>query len=107
METQDLLDDFDESDKVSSELNLWDYSDQEQIFGIVSKVNPNGMYGLSVTLHTSSDEEITIPSLTQLNTALKDVKVGAKVKIISKGKQKSKTSKYSYETFDVFIKAGK
>lgn len=101
-----ILDDFDEKDKIENEaLNLWDYKIQSEIIGIVKDVS-NGIYGgKKIGLLTNDTEElIFIPELTTLNTALKDVVVEDKVKIIYIGDVKSNKSNRMYANFDVYIK---
>lgn len=102
---QAVIDDFSDDDKVKTKLNLWDYKTDKEIVGVVTNVNEDGLYGLEITLDVGGDEPVVLPSLTQLNTQLKKLKVGDKVKIVSLGKQKSSKTKYSYETFDLFIKS--
>jgi hypothetical protein len=102
---QAIIDDFTEDDKIENSVNLWNYKEQDTIIGIVRVINPDGQFGLSVSVETNDSEDlVVIPSLTALNTVLKQVKIGDKIKLVYTGEQKSNSSKYKYATFDFSLK---
>lgn len=100
---KEITDDFNENDKVKSDLNLWDYKDEKELIGVVIEIDENGAFGRSVTVDTKDKKGVTIPSLTALQTKLAQVKIGNKVKIVNKGLVRGK-NKRDYYDFDVFIK---
>jgi len=102
---QQIVDDFSETDKVISDLKLWDYKnpDKKVLIGIVIEIEPEGTYGRSVIVDTIEETNLTIPSLTALNTKLRDVRVGDKIKLECLGLIRGK-NKRDYYDFNVFIK---
>jgi len=99
-----VTDDFNEADKVSSDLKLWNYKEDLTLIGIVTTIDEEGNFGRSITVDTANDKGLTIPSLTALNTKLKAVKIGNRVKIVNLGVVRGK-NKRDYYDFDVFIKS--
>ena len=105
-----IIDDFSDADKQENEqLNFWDCKAQNEIVGIVESVEAGNYGGKKIGLKTNdSAEDLTfIPELTALNSKLKDLAVGDKVKIVYTGEEKSKTSGRMYMTFDFFLKKAK
>lgn len=101
--SDDFSDDFSEEDKRESKLNLWNYKEVSQVIGFVISIDEGRFGGRSITLKTEQ-EEIVLPELTALNSQLKSVEVGDKVKITYGGDVKADKSNRMYATFDVFIK---
>jgi beta-phosphoglucomutase-like phosphatase (HAD superfamily) len=104
---QAVIDDFSDEDKQENEqLNFWDCKAQKEIVGIVEVVEAGSYGGKKIGLKTNdSEEELTfIPELTALNSKLKDLVVGDKIKLVYTGEEKSKTSGRMYMTFDFFLK---
>ena len=103
-EQMNLSDDFKDEDQVASDLNLWEYKHEgATIIGIVEEVNKEGTYGLEITLNIGEEKTVVLPTLKALETKMKDVVVGDKVKIVYKGMVKS-ANKKEYADFDVFVK---
>lgn len=100
---QTIADDFTDADKVSSDLKLWDYKDNQTLIGVIVNIDPEGNFGRTIVVDTSEEKGLTIPSLTALNTKLQNAVVGNKVKIVCKGLVKGKNRRDYYD-FDVYIK---
>ena len=100
---QQIVDDFNDDDRVPSNLKLWDYKENPTLIGVVISINPDGVYGRSIEVDTEDEKGLTIPSLTALNTKLQNVVVGNKIKIVCLGLVRGK-NKRDYYDFDVFIK---
>ena len=101
---QSIADDFTEKDKVTSNLRLWDYKiNNATLIGAITSIDPEGQFGRTIVVDTAEEKDITIPSLTALNTKLAKAVVGNKVKIICLGLVKGKNRRDYYD-FDVFIK---
>lgn len=98
-----IVDDFTDDDEVKSELNLWNYKDDKEIIGVVLR-KEEGQYGEQVVLSAGEDNEVTLPSLTALNTKLANVEIGAKVKIVYLGEVRSEKTGRMYSDFKVFTK---
>lgn len=104
-EDNKVIDDFSDDDKVTSDLNFWDYKEQKQLIGVF-KGFENDSYGEHPVLETN-EKEIHLPNLTALNSKLKRAKVGDKVKAVNLGEKKSEKTGRMYYDFDVFIKPNK
>ena len=100
---QPITDDFSDADKVTSNLKLWDYKDNETLIGVIVDIDPEGNFGRTIIVDTADEKGLTIPSLTALNTKLSNAVVGNKVKIVCLGMVRGK-NKRDYYDFDVFIK---
>lgn len=100
---QQIADDFNEDDKVTSDLKLWNYKEDKELLGVVISIDPEGNFGRTIVVDTEAEKGLTIPSLTALSTKLKDVVVGNKIKLICLGLVRGK-NKRDYYDFDVFIK---
>jgi len=100
---QQIVDDFVESDKVVSDLNLWNYKENKVLVGVVVSIDEAGTFGRTIVVDTAEQKDLTIPSLTALNTKLSNVAVGNKIKLICLGLVKGKNRRDYYD-FDVFIK---
>jgi len=100
---QSIADDFSDEDKVTSNLKLWDYKDNETLVGVIVKIDPEGQFGRTIIVDTEAEKDLTIPSLTALNTKLSNAVVGNKIKVVCKGLVKGKNRRDYYD-FDVFIK---
>jgi len=103
METENkVIDDFSDVDKVSSDLNFWDYKNQKEVIGVF-KVFQKDAYGEHPVLVIGS-EELHLPNLTALNSRLRSAEAGNKVKIVNLGEKKSAKSGRMYYDFEIFIK---
>jgi len=100
---QTIADDFSDEDKVTSDLKLWNYKEDKELIGAIVKIDPEGNFGRTIIVDTAEEKEVTIPSLTALNTKLKNAMVGNKIKIVCLGLVRGK-NKRDYYDFDVFIK---
>jgi hypothetical protein len=102
---QQTVDDFSDEDKVTSDLKLWDYKNEDQkvLIGVVRQIDEERQFGRTVIVDTAEESNLTIPSLTALNTKLRDAEVGNKIKIVCLGLTRGK-NKRDYYDFDVFIK---
>ena len=100
---QSITDDFSDEDKVTSDLKLWNYKDNSTLVGVIVKIDPDGQFGRTIIVDTEEEKDLTIPSLTALNTKLSNAIVGNKIKIICLGMVRGK-NKRDYYDFDVFIK---
>ena len=100
---QNVADDFTDEDKVVSDLRLWNYKDDKELIGVVIAIDPEGNFGRTIIVDTAEEKDVTIPSLTALNTKLKNAMVGNKIKIVCLGMVRGK-NKRDYYDFDVFIK---
>ena len=96
-------DGFSDSDKVTSDLNLWNYKESKDLIGVVVSIDEEGSFGRSIVVDTLEEKGLTIPSLTALNTKLKSAKVGNRIKLVCLGLVRGK-NKRDYYDFDVFIK---
>lgn len=102
MENNKVIDDFSDADKVSSDMNFWDYKGQPQIIGVFKEFVKDS-YGEHVVIETE-EKEIHLPNLTTLNGKLKRAEMGNKVKIINLGEKKSDKTGRMYYDFDIYIK---
>jgi|TARA_R100001530_G_scaffold25421_1_gene20483 hypothetical protein len=100
---QQITDDFSDEDKVTSDLKLWNYKEEKELIGVVVAIDEEGNFGRTIIVDTSSEQGLTIPSLTALNTKLRKTKIGDKVKIVCLGLVRGK-NKRDYYDFDVFVK---
>ena len=100
---QTIADDFSDEDKVTSDLKLWNYKEDKVLIGAIVKIDPEGNFGRTIIVDTAEEKDVTIPSLTALNTKLKNAMVGNKIKIVCLGLVRGK-NKRDYYDFDVFIK---
>jgi len=100
---QTIADDFSDEDKVTSDLKLWNYKEDKELIGAIVKIDPEGNFGRTIIVDTAEEKDVTIPSLTALNTKLKNAMVGNKIKIVCLGLVRGK-NKRDYYDFDVFIK---
>lgn len=100
---QSIADDFSDSDKITSDLKLWNYKDNSTLVGVIVKIDPEGNFGRTIIVDTAEEKDLTIPSLTALNTKLSNAIVGNKIKIVCLGMVRGK-NKRDYYDFDVFIK---
>lgn len=100
---QQIVDDFSEKDKIVSDLNLWNYKENKTLVGVIVSIDEKGTFGRTITVDTAEQKELTIPSLTALNTKLSNVVVGNKIKLVCLGLVRGK-NKRDYYDFDVFIK---
>lgn len=98
-----IIDDFDDEDKVESNLNIWNYNEEPEIVGIQLR-REVGLYGDQIVLNDTSNKEVVLPYLTALNTKLLKAEDGDKIKIIYKGELKSQKTGRMYKDFEVFIK---
>jgi len=101
---QQITDDFTDENKVTSDLKLWNYKEDKELIGVIISIDPEGQYGRTLIVDTADEKGLTIPSLTALNTKLKAVKIGNRVKIVNLGVVRGK-NKRDYYDFDVFIKS--
>ncbi|MFW6282969.1 MAG: hypothetical protein ACOC1P_02860 [Minisyncoccales bacterium] len=103
-ETQKTFEDnFNEDDKVESNLNIWKYEEEPQVIGVVIEKKP-GIYGEQVSLRTNEVDELILPSLSALNTQLANANINDKVKIVYNGEKKSQKTGRMYKDFAVYIK---
>ena len=100
---QPIADDFSDEDKITSDLKLWNYKDNSTLVGVIVKIDPEGNFGRTIIVDTAEEKDLTVPSLTALNTKLKEAVVGNKIKIVCLGMVRGK-NKRDYYDFDVFIK---
>ena len=100
---QSIADDFNESDKVTSDLKLWNYKEDKTLIGVVTLIDEEGNFGRTIVVDTAEEQGLTIPSLTALNTKLKEVEIGNKIKLVCLGIVRGKNERDYYD-FDVFIK---
>ena len=100
---QSIVDDFNDDDKVTSDLKLWNYKEIKELIGIVIAIDEEGNFGRTIVVDTAEEKGLTIPSLTALNTKLKEVEIGNKIKLVCLGIVRGK-NKRDYYDFDVFIK---
>lgn len=104
-ESQTLVDDFSDEDVVTTALNLWDYDEQKEIFGVVVEIGKGNFSDRQISIRNVEDETIVLPELTTLNSKLKMCKVGDKIKVVYKGEvQSEKNPSRKYRDFDVWIK---
>jgi len=101
-EDNKVIDDFSDDDKVSSDLNFWDYKDQKELIGVFIDFQKDG-FGDHAVLQVF-ENEIHLPNLTALNSKLRRAKPGNKVKIVNLGEKKSEKSGRMYYDFDIYIK---
>jgi hypothetical protein len=94
--------DFTDADKVP-QLVFWNYKEKKEIMGVVVDINEEGQYGRTITLDTNEANGISLPNLATLNTKLKNVQVGNKLKIVNLGTKKSSETRRDYYDFDVWI----
>jgi len=100
---QQITDDFTDENKVTSDLKLWNYKEDKELIGVIISIDPEGQYGRTLIVDTADEKGLTIPSLTALNTKLREAKVGNKIKLVCLGIVRGK-NKRDYYDFDVFIK---
>ena len=100
---QSIADDFNDEDKVTSDLKLWNYKDNSTLVGVIVKIDPDGQFGRTIIVDTEEEKDLTIPSLTALNTKLCNAIIGNKIKLVCLGMVRGK-NKRDYYDFDVFIK---
>lgn len=103
-----IIDDFDEKDEVKNEtsLNVWLPKEVgDTIIGVVKQIEAGMFDGRKIGLQTNpNSEDLTfLPEQSFLNSSLKDVEVGQKVKIVYTGQTKSQNGRL-YNTYKVFIK---
>lgn len=99
-----IIDDFSNDDKIVTENNIWDYKNKgNTIIGYVIEIIEEGIYGREIVLEIGVGVKKILPSLTALNTKLKDVEVGDKLKVVCLGEFLSANKKKYYD-FDVFVK---
>lgn len=98
------IDDFTDDDLVQNVLNLWNYTETPELFGVIVEIRPGTYSERQVKVKDVADDEIMVPELTTLNSKLQMAKVGDKVKIVYKGEKKSEKTGRMYKDFDVFIK---
>ena len=95
-------DNFTDEDKIKSSLNLWAYKENKTIIGEFVKYE-NGNFGKQAVLLVD-EKEVSIPSLSVLNSKLGKLEKGNRVKIVYTGEEKAEESGRYYSTFDVFVK---
>jgi len=100
---QQIVDDFKEDDKVTSDLKLWNYKEEKKLIGVVTLIDEEGNFGRTIVVDTLEEKGLTIPSLTALNTKLRLVEVGDKIKLVCLGIVRGK-NKRDYYDFEVFIR---
>ena len=103
-EEKALIDDFSDADEVSNSVNLWDYNEQKEIYGVVSDIEKGNFSERQIILKNQNEELIVLPELTTLNSKLKNAIVGSKIKIVYLGEKKSDKSGRIYKDFKVFMK---
>jgi len=101
-EDNKAIDDFSDADKVSSDMNFWDYKNVPNLIGVFDRFEKDA-YGEHVVL-IAEDGEVHLPNLTALNSKLKSAHKGDKVKAVNLGEKKSEKSGRMYYDFDIFIK---
>ncbi len=99
-----LVDDFTDDDKVKTDVNLWKYNEVKELLGVVKSIEEGRFNGKKITLLNHNNEVVVLPELSALNSKLKNVEVGKKVKIVYLESVKAEKSGRYYEDFDVFIK---
>ena len=101
-EDNKIIDDFSDEDKLTSDMNFWDYKTEKQILGIFLRFDKDS-YGEHAVLKVNN-EEIHLPNLTALNSKLKRAKAEDKVKIVNLGEKKSEKAGRYYYDFDLYLK---
>lgn len=105
-ETNAVLDDFTDNDKVvGASIEFWNFKEEKEIVGLFLEMVPDN-YNEHAVLNTG-EQLVHLPNLTALNGKLKKAKVSAddKVKVVYLGEVKSKKTGRMYEDFDVFVKS--
>lgn len=103
MKKQKIIDDFTDEDKVQSEFNFWNYETEPELIGVVLR-REIGLYGDVIIIETEKGE-VSLPSLTALNSQLIKASVRDKIKIKYLGEEKSQKTGRLYKNFNVFIKS--
>lgn len=101
-EDNKVIDDFSEDDKVSSDMNFWDYKNQSNLVAVFKRFDKDA-YGEHPVVE-SEEKEVHLPNLTALNSKLKSADIGDKVKVVNLGEKKSEKTGRMYYDFDVYIK---
>ena len=101
-ETNKVVDDFSEDDKMKTDFNFWDYKVTKEAIGVFSAFEKD-TYGEHAVMIAGSDA-IHLPNLTALNSKLKRAKAGDKIKVVNLGEKKSEKSGRMYYDFDIYIK---
>jgi len=101
MESNNLIDDFTDEDKIEGDNNFHDFHLNNTLLGVLIRFETT-QYGNSPVLE-NADGENWVGNYTALIGKFTDEDIGKKIKIVFKGQEKGKSGRL-YMNFDVFKK---
>jgi UDP-N-acetylmuramate-alanine ligase len=101
MENQNNIWDFEEKDKRAFKFH--NFEENPEFIGILIAF-VEGNFGKNMVFETKEGETITVGHYTAITEKIQESDIGKPIKIVFKGKERSKTSKKEYMAFDVFVK---